>query len=211
MKVTKLGLSLAFGLMVVSSAAAGVQEGHKQTDRLIKRGESAMKEVGITRQQIQKTLTLYNSIVEGASEDARKSYKDLVKALDESEKKAGDVGKRVEEMEYEAHKFFEEWTKNTESITSEALRVRSQERLNEARLQYGDALRAGRRAGAEFDVFVQSMHDQIVFLGYDLNATAVASLKEDAARLNKQGDELFQKIDEVVEMTNGYLDSLRPQ
>jgi ElaB/YqjD/DUF883 family membrane-anchored ribosome-binding protein len=114
-------------------------------------------------------------------------------------------------MQNEAHKFFEEWKQNAERISDDVLRTKSQERLSHARYQYGDALRSGRRAGAEFDVFVESMRDQIVFLGYDLNASALDSLKEEAARLNQQADDLFQKIDEVVDMTNDYLDSLRPQ
>jgi hypothetical protein len=215
MKVTKVRLGLALllsaGLMGVLSAATKAQEGQKQTDRLIKRGESAMKEVGVTRQQVEKTITLYNSIIEGMAQDARKTYRDLIKAVDESEKKAAGVGSKVQEMETEAHRYFAEWTKSIEGISSESLSAKSQERLNYTRSSYGDALRAGRRAGAEFDLFVESLRDQIVFLGYDLNPAAVASLKEDAAKLNQQAGELFKKIDEVVDMTNGYLQSLKPQ
>ncbi len=215
MKATKmrLGLALLFsaGLMAVLAAASQAQEGQKQTDRLIKRGESAMKEVGVTRQQVEKTITLYNSIIEGMAQDARKTYRDLDKAINESEKKAASVGGKVQEMEAEAHRYFAEWTKSIESISSESLRAKSQGRLNHTRSRYADALRAGRRARAEFDLFIESLRDQVVFLGYDLNPAAVASLKEDAAKINQQAGELFKKIDEVVDMTNGYLQSLKPQ
>lgn len=212
-KKVRLGLAVVLlaGLMAVIPTATHAQEGQKQTDRLIKRGESAMKEVGVTRHQVEKTITLYNSIIEGMAQDTRKTYRDLIKAVDESEKKAAGVGTKVQEMETEAHLYFAEWTKNLESISSESLSAKSQERLNYTRSRYGDALRAGRRAGAEFDLFVEGLHDQIVFLGYDLNPAAVASLKEDAAKLNEQAGELFKKIDEVVDMTNGYLQSLKPQ
>lgn len=83
--------------------------------------------------------------------------------------------------------------------------------MKHSRLQYGDALRAGRRAGAEFDLFIDSMQDQVVFLGYDLNPTAVQSLEEDAAKLNQQANQLFQEVDEVVKKINDYIRSLRPQ
>jgi hypothetical protein len=170
-----------------------------------------MKEIGATRQQVQKTVALYNSIMEAKAKDARKTYNDLVKAIERCEKKAGDVRVKTEEMEGEAHKFFAEWTKSLDGIENQDLRQRGQKRLNETRVGYGEILASGRRAGAEFQPFIAALHDQVVYLGYDLNPSAVASLEEDAKKLNTQATVLFDKIDEVMEATDNYIRSLRPE
>ena len=45
---------------------------------------------------------------------------------------------------------------------------------------------------------MKALGDQVTFLGHDLNASAVASLKPDAAKLNKQSDELVKRIDQTM-------------
>ena len=45
----------------------------------------------------------------------------------------------------------------------------------------------------------------------DLNPAAVASLKEDAAKLNEQANGLFKMIDDVVNSSNEYIRSLQPE
>jgi septal ring factor EnvC (AmiA/AmiB activator) len=196
---------------LVASLVFAQDEGHKRTEKLVKRAEETIKKIEETRQQLQKTVLIYNSIIDNSTDDARKAYRDLAKAVENCEKQAADTRKRTENMEQEAHNFFAEWTQSLESIGSENLRKRSQERLNETRLSYGEILRAGRSAGAEFDTFIEELRDQIVYLGYDLNPSAVASLKEDSVKLNQHSDVLFQKIDEVVKVTNEYVKSIQPQ
>ncbi len=194
-----------------SSVVFAQGEGHKQTEKLVKRAQDTIKKVEETRQQLQKTIMIYNSIIDGSAEEAKKAYNNLSKAVENCQKQAEDTRKRTETMEQEAHNFFAEWTASLEGIGSEDLRKRSQDRLNETRLNYGEILRAGRSAGAEFDTFIDELHDQIVYLGYDLNPSAVASLKEDASKLNQHSDVLFDKIDDVVKVTNEYIKSIQPQ
>ena len=199
------------GTAFTSSVVLAQGEGHKQTEKLVKRAEDTMKKVEETRQQLQKTIMIYNSIIDGSAEDAKKAYNNLSKAVENCQKQAEDTRKRTESMEQEAHNFFAEWTASLEGIGSEDLRKRSQDRLNETRLSYGEILRAGRSARAEFDTFIEELHDQIVYLGYDLNPSAVASLKEDATKLNQHADTLFDKIDDVVKVTTEYIKSIQPQ
>ena len=146
-------LVLAFG------AGAYAQQGHKETDRLIKRAEEMKKDLETATAQGHKTLDYYNTIVKGGAGDTRKIYKDLTKAIEDSEKQAAKVSQRVEEMEAEAHTFFGEWTQSLQQITSEDLKKRSQDRLNKTRVQFGEILAAGRRAGADFDPFMGALKD----------------------------------------------------
>ena len=98
-----------------------------------------------------------------------------------------------------------------QEITSEDLKKRSQDRLNKTRIYFGEILAAGRSAGAVFNPLMGALEDQVVYLGYDLNASAVASLSEDAKKLNAQADELFASIDHVQKVASEYALSLKPE
>ena len=67
------------------------------------------------------------------------------------------------------------------------------------------------QAGGEFDAFIGELRDQITYLGFDLNPSAVASLKGDAAKFNQHGDVLFSKIDDVNKMITEYIQSIQPK
>ena len=114
-------------------------------------------------------------------------------------------------MEAEAHSFFGEWTQSLQEITSEDLKKRSQDRLNKTRVQFSEILAAGRRAGAVFNPIMGALEDQVVYLGYDLNASAVASLSEDAKKINAQADKLFASIEDVQKVASEYVLSLKPE
>lgn len=201
------GVALA---LLASVAVVSSQSSVKQTERLAKRAQDTVKAVDETRQQIEKTLGLYNSIVQNQAEDTKKAYSDLGKWVEECEKKRANAGSKTDAMETEAHTFFAEWTQSLDAITSPDLRKRSQDRLNNTRLRYNDILKVGRQAGGEFDVFVGSLRDQYVYLGYDLNPAALASLSGDAKQVNAQAATLFAKIDETVKMAQEYITSLQP-
>ncbi len=206
MKTTAISvLALAF------AAGAYAQQGHKETDRLIKKAESMQKDLETATAQVHKTMDHYNNIMKGGDGDTRKLYKDLTKAIEDSGKRAANVSKRVEEMEAEAHLFFGEWTQSLQEITSADLKKRAQARLNETRVHFSEILAAGRRAGAVFNPFMGALKDQVVYLGYDLNASAVSSLSEDAKKLNAQADKLFASIDDVQKVASEYVLSLKPE
>jgi hypothetical protein len=56
-----------------------------------------------------------------------------------------------------------------------------------------------------------ALQDQVTYLGHDLNASSVASLKGDAAKLNDQSKELLKRIDETIATANTTIGGLRPQ
>jgi uncharacterized protein YhaN len=201
--------TIVLGAVLALAASAAAQEGVKQTERLIKRAEDTVKQIGETKAELQKTLETYNTLVRGGSGDAKKLYNDLRKAADRCEKKREDVRKRSADMEQEAHTFFEEWTASLAGINNEDLKERSQTRLNDTRVSFGEILAAGRRAGADFDIFMAALRDQIVYLGYDLNPSAVASLAEDAKKLNAQADAMFKSIDAVTETINKSVSAIK--
>jgi septal ring factor EnvC (AmiA/AmiB activator) len=195
--------------MLLAGSFASAQEGVNQTETLIKKGEQTVKAVTEARQQLEKTLANYNTIVDGKAADPKASYKDLGKAVKDTEDRVADVTKRKEEMDAEAGKLFESWKASADGISSPDLKKKSQERLEATQARYGKIATAGKDARGEYDAFLKGLKDQITFLGHDLNPAALASLKPDAAKLNDRAKKMFEKIDGASAAANASIDGMR--
>jgi septal ring factor EnvC (AmiA/AmiB activator) len=176
----KVKLALAAGLIALGTAPAFGQSGPDQTEKLVKSVESTMKSIGEARQQLEKTLAGYNSIMEQTAKDTKDAYKSLGKDIAESEKKVADSTLKVDEMNAEAARQFTAWKA------------------------------AGKDARASFDALMKDLKDQTTFLGSDLNASAIASLKPDATKFNARAKTVLGKIDGVNKMFADYVASIRP-
>jgi len=201
----------AFSTVLLAASFASAQQGVNQTETLIKKGEQTVKAVTEAKQQLETTLANYNTIVDGKAADPKASYKDLGKAVKESEDRVANVSKQREEMDVEAAKLFASWKANMDVIGSPELKKKSQDRLEATQGRYGKIATAGKDARAEYDAFLGGLKDQITFLGHDLNPAALASLKPDAAKLNDRAQKMFVKIDGVSAAANASIDGMRQQ
>jgi Protein of unknown function (DUF2959) len=200
---------IAFSTILLAASFASAQEGVNQSETLVKKGEQTVKAVTEAKQQLEKTLANYNTIVEGKAADPKASYKDLGKAVKDSQDRVADVTRRKEEMDAEAGKLFASWKASVDGIGSPDLKKKSQERLEETQGRYGKIATAGKDARSEYDAFLAGLNDQITFLGHDLNPAALASLKPDATKLNDRAKKMFEKIDGVSATANASIDAMR--
>ena len=129
--------------------------------------------------------------------------------MENTEKRRTEVRKKLEEMKIEADAYFAGWSESLEQIESADLRKRSEARMAEARGDFDGVLDSVDEAGVAYEPFMASMKDQWTYLGHDLNAAGISSLKPDAEKLNGQGKELFEKIDAALKKADGYIESLR--
>ncbi len=209
-----VGLAVALVVGLMTAPVDGVRAqgpGVKQTEKLADKANDTVGSIRAAKLQIKDTLVAYNLLVGNKVEDPKKTYKDLQKGIEDTDKKVAEVDKKVAAMQKEADILFADWSSNLANISSEDLRKRSEERMNDTRDRYNGILAAGDKAGAVFNPFIASLKDQVVYLGHDLNPSALASLQPDADKLNKEAEVLFKKIDETVDEASGYITSLTPQ
>ena len=162
------------------------------------------------RLQVATTVSDYNEIIDGKADDNRTAYKQLQKSLSKSQKAAAAVGTRVAKMEEAADTYFSSWEGSLAEFSSDDMRARSEKRMNDTRERYDGILKAARDSGDAFSPFVTDLKDQILFLGYDLNPSAIAELKDDAKKLNSQADEVFTQVDTTIETAQKYRASMNP-
>jgi hypothetical protein len=212
MNQKKMGLVLALvaavaGLRATSAAA---QAGPDETAKFLKTVEGTVKAIGESRAQLQKTVATYNSITEMTAKDLKSAYKDLGKDVAESEKKVADGSLKVEAMNVQATAYFAAWKTSALAISDPGLKKKSEDRLAAAQARFQKTSVAGKDTRQDFDTLMKDVKDQSTFLGHDLNASAIASLKPDAAKFNARANAVFTKIDGVTKMFDDYIASMRP-
>jgi len=203
-------LGLAVGLVALTATFALAQAGPDQTAKLTKSVESTVKSIEATRQQLEKTVAGYNSIMDQTAKDTKDAYKGLGKDITESEKKVEQARLKVDEMNAEADRLFTSWKESSAAITDPDLRKRSEERLADAQVRFQKIAAAGKETRQTFDTVMTDLKNQSTYLGNDLNASGIASLKPDAAKFNTRAKSLFGKIDGVNKMFGDYAASMTP-
>jgi len=205
-----LVFALAAAAAALRATPAAAQAGPEQTARFLKTVEATVRSIGESRAQLQKTVATYNSITEMTAKDLKSAYKDLGKDVADSEKKVADGRVKADEMNVAAESYFSAWKASAAAISDPGLRKRSEERLAASQAQFGKIAVAGKDARQSFDTLMIDVKDQSTFLGHDLNASAIATLKPNAAKFNARANTVFTKTDGVTKMYEEYIASMRP-
>lgn len=211
-RATRVGLvvALAAGVAVLRATPVAAQAGPEQTAKLVKTVENTNKSIREAREQLQKTLDNYNSIVDMSAPDTKGAYKDLGGKTTECEKKVANIGPKVDEMNAEASTYFGAWKDSAATISDSSLKQRSEARLTDSQAQFNKIAAAGKDARQSFDALMTDLKNQTTFLGHDLNASAIKSLKPDAVKFNTRAAATLSKIDTVIKMNEDYIASMKP-
>jgi hypothetical protein len=205
-----LVFALVAAVAALRATPAAAQAGPEQTEKFVKTLEGTVKALGESRAQLQKTVATYNSITEMTAKDLKGAYKDLNKDVADSEKKVIDGRPKVDEMNAAAESYFAAWKESAAAISDPELRKRSEERLADAQARFASIAAAGKDTRQSFDTLMTDVKDQSTYLGHDLNASAIASLKPNAAKFNTRANTVFTKVDGVSKMFDEYIASLKP-
>jgi ElaB/YqjD/DUF883 family membrane-anchored ribosome-binding protein len=113
-------------------------------------------------------------------------------------------------MKAEADALFKSWADSAAAISDPDLRKRSEERLTKTKASFADIGTVGQKATELYGPVMKALQDQVTYLGHDLNPSAVASLKPNAAKLNGEAQELAKRIDDTITTANTAIGALRP-
>jgi uncharacterized protein YhaN len=210
MRDHKLIVAAAAMLLASAAPALAQDEGVKQVQQLVKRANSTVGAITDTKLQIQKTMAAYDVVLAPDTKDRRGAYNKLQKEMSNTEKKRMQVSERSKEMNAQADTVFKSWEASMAGISSPELRKRSEDRLAHTKERFGDIRNSGQQASELYGPFMKSLQDQVAYLGNDLNASAVASLAPDAAKLKASASELYAAIDQTTAAANKNIAALKP-
>ena len=202
-----VGAALALAL---TANAPAQDTGVKQVEQLVKKANATVAAIGATKLQLTKTMDVYNSLLSDTATDRKDLYKKLQKEMESTEKKRAEIAVKRAEMDTEAETLFKAWQDSAAAISDANLRKRADDRLSQTKARYAEIATAGSSAAELYTPVMKALGDQVTFLGHDLNPSAVATLKPDAAKLNKQSEELVKRIDAMMANANQTIAGLQP-
>jgi ElaB/YqjD/DUF883 family membrane-anchored ribosome-binding protein len=208
-----VGLALGAVLIAVSAGPATAQQdlGVKQVEALVKASGSTVAAISETKLQLLKTMGVYNTLLADEAKDRKKLYRDLQKEMGNTDKRRAEIATRVGAMSREADTLFKAWEASAAGIESASLRQRSQDRLKQTRAAYAEIGSVGQKAAQLYEPVMKTLADQVKYLGHDLNPAALAGLKPDAEKLNRDVQKLEKAIDDTIAATNAKIEAIRPQ
>ena len=176
--------------MLLAGGYATAQEGVNQTEALIKKGEQTVKAVSEAKLQLEKTLANYNTIVDGKAADPKASYKDLGKAVKDTEDRVAAVDQAEgRDGRGGPGTLFASWKASAGRHQQSRLERREPGQAGQT-AGYGKIATAGKDARA-VDSFLTGTQGPDHFPGPPLNPAAMASLKPEAAKLNDKAKTMF--------------------
>jgi Protein of unknown function (DUF2959) len=198
-------------LLALAGLAEAQDQGVKEVQQLVKRANSTVSAINDAKTQLQTTMAAYDTVLAPETKDRRGAYKKLQREMANTEKKRATIAEKSQEMNTQADTVFKSWEGSTADIQNADLRTRSEERLTQTKARYAEISNTGQKAAELYDPFMKSLQDQVTYLGSDLNASAVASLAPDAAKLKARADELYAAIDKTTAVASANIAALKPE
>jgi len=140
------------------------------------------------------------------SDPAPVIYARFVQSIDVAEEQAKRFRESVGPMLEAAQPVFAHWQEDIQKIASERLRQRSEMRFQIAKERYDAIAKAAVPAKSQLDTFVASLRDHALFLGHDLNASAIDDIQEEVKLVAQTALELDHNLESTMSATRAYAD-----
>src|SRR5262245_15854451 len=136
------GLLLAPPLGATQTDERSRTEGLKETDHFVAAGGNMSEAVAKAKQQVQKTLDAYNTIVTQPSVNMNSYYKKLMKSLDSMNDRLTEARRKIDEMQQAADSYFAGRASTVKNIQDPQLQDRARQRLTDSQKQFGEVLQS---------------------------------------------------------------------
>lgn len=180
---------------------------HKR-DILVSRVDKARDAQEEAKEQFRSALDRFSEVVGFAGGDLREKYDQLNSEYERSEGKAKEVRDRIEAVESVAKALFDEWETELGQYSNQSMRRSSEARLSETRRQYSKLIAAMKRAEKRIDPVLKVFHDHVLFLKHNLNARAIASLKQEMVTVESNVSRLIREMESSIKEADSFIQSM---
>ena len=181
------------------------QFGIEKSDILRDRVEDAMEAQSDAKEEFQSAFEQFSSVVEVERTELKETYEDLNEAYEDAESKALAVSDRIDAVEDVSEDLFSEWESEIEEISSADLRRASGRQLRDSRTRYGQLMKSMRRAESRMAPVLTAFKDQVLFLKHNLNAQAIASLRNELGNIETDVSTLIREMEASIERSQAFI------
>ncbi len=163
------------------------------------------------KEQFLTALEQFKSVVNFQGGDLEKEYNNLNKTLQQLESKAADVRKRIDSVEDVSDALFSEWRSEIKQYQSETLRKSSQRKYDQTKKKYTELIEAMKTAESRLEPALVPLRDQVLFMKHNLNAKAIAGLKDELVSVQTNVNDLVRDMESAIAQADTFITSLQAE
>ncbi|GAB4152597.1 MAG: hypothetical protein Fur0037_21420 [Planctomycetota bacterium] len=197
-----LPLLLAPACSVFSSGPSG----HATVEELLRTVQAVQSEAEATHAKAQAAVVALRRLT--ASDfagDPVTALAELDQAVKESEQATARLFASLEPMKDAAGPVFAQWAKDVNSMASETLRAKSQQRLDATRQRFDAILMNLEPAIVACQELDNVLRDSVLFLSHDLNQDALRTLGEEMPSITSAASRLERKFRDSSDAASAYI------
>tara|TARA_B110000438_G_C15565672_1_gene543119 strand:+ start:32 stop:679 length:648 start_codon:yes stop_codon:yes gene_type:complete len=183
--------------------------GYHKRDILIDRIDAAQASQTEGQEQFKSALEQFKSVINFDGGDLEVTYDQLNDEYEASVDAADEIHDRIDSVKNVADALFDEWQEELEQYSNASLRRDSERQLKDTRRRYSKVLGAMRRAEKAIDPVLASLKDNTLYLKHNLNARAIASLKNELGTVDNDVNALLTAMQQAINESNAFIDELR--
>ena len=185
------------------------KDGYHKRDILIDRIDAAQASQTEGQEQFKSALEQFKSVINFDGGDLEVTYDQLNDEYEASVDAADEIHDRIDSVKNVADALFDEWQEELEQYSNASLRRDSERQLKNTRRRYSKVLGAMRRAEKAIDPVLASLKDNTLYLKHNLNARAIASLKNELGTVDNDVNALLTAMQQAINESNAFIDELR--
>ncbi len=210
MRVVILGTLLVTVFMGCQTAYYGAMEklGYHKRDLLVSDVQKARDAQEEAKEQFQTAFEQFSTVLNFKGGALQDTYEKLNAEYERSESKAQAVHDRIASVEDVSEALFNEWEIELGQYSNKNLRRVSQQKLDQTRKQYSQLIRAMKRAEKKMGPVIAAFKDQVLFLKHNLNAQAIASLKQELVSVENDIASLIKDMEASIKEADSFLHAM---
>ena len=182
--------------------------GFEKRDILVDRVKDARGEQAEAQETFASALDEFRALVEIDGGALETKYDKINASYLRAQRQAGDVRKRIKDVQDVGNRLFSEWEKELELYESPDLRRRSSQQLSATQADYTQLVGAMNRAAAKMDPVLELYEDQVLFLKHNLNARAISSLELEKVKIEERVEALIDEMNAAIAEADAFIASM---
>jgi hypothetical protein len=209
----KLGLLLGAAVVLVACQSAYYEAAEKvgihKRDILVDRVEDARDSQAEAEEQFQSAQEQLLALIDFDGGELQDVYESLNDEYEDSVDAAEDVSARIEAIEDVAEALFDEWEEEIEEYNNATFKADSKRKLRETQSRYQGLLKSLKKSEARMEPVLSALKDNVLYLKHNLNASALASLKVEFGKIDKDINALIAEMRKAIAQSDAFIESMQ--
>lgn len=188
---------------------AAEQLGYHKREILVDRVVDARDAQVEAEQQFQSAQQQLLSLIDFDGGNLQQVYEDLDEEYSAAEAAATQVEERIDAIEHVADALFEEWADELQQYSNARLKTDSERKLKQTQRRYAALIKTMRRSEQRMQPVLAALKDNVLYLKHNLNAQAVAALRVEFGKIDRDIDLLIEEMRRAISSSNEFIDSLK--